>query len=165
MRMRMKMDWYTVLIVIIIGVFWCISLLLFERIRKESKKAAEADLKRNILLFHTSVEWIRLLQEKKSVAIYLEKHNYTKVAIYGMGYLGERLVEECKDSRVEVKYGIDRSAGRIYSDIPIYYPEDPLESVDAIIVTAITFYDDIKETLSKKIDCTILSLEDILNDM
>ncbi len=34
--------------------------------------------------------------------------------------------------------------------------------VDAIVVTAITFYDEIKEELSRKIDCPIISLEDIL---
>ena len=43
--------------------------------------------------------------------------------------------------------------------------EDDLKPVDAIVVTAITFFDEIKEKLSEKIDCPIISLEDILYEV
>jgi hypothetical protein len=37
--------------------------------------------------------------------------------------------------------------------------------VDAIVVTAITFFDEIEEKLSEKIDCPIISLDDILYEV
>lgn len=40
--------------------------------------------------------------------------------------------------------------------------EDKLEPVDAVVVTAISFFDEIEEALNAKTDCPILSLEDIL---
>ena len=40
--------------------------------------------------------------------------------------------------------------------------DDNLEVVDAVVVTAVTFFDEIQEKLSAKMDCPILSLEDIL---
>ena len=43
--------------------------------------------------------------------------------------------------------------------------DDLLEEVDAVIVTAISFIDEIESTLSTKISCPIISLEDILYDM
>ena len=40
-----------------------------------------------------------------------------------------------------------------------------LETVDAVVVTAITFFDEIEERLSEKVDCPIISLEDILYEV
>ena len=43
--------------------------------------------------------------------------------------------------------------------------EEKLEKVDAIIVTAVSFFDQIEEELSEKISCPIISLEDILYEV
>ena len=82
-----------------------------------------------------------------------------------MSYAGERLLEELKDSKIDVKYGIDKNADGIYSDIELVTMEDKLETVDAIVVTPIFFFDQIEEELSKKISCPIISLEDILYEV
>lgn len=79
-----------------------------------------------------------------------------------MNYVGETLLSEMAGSKVTVKYGIDKNAERIYQDIDVVLPDDALDDVDAVIVTAVTFFDEIEETLSQKVNCPILSLEDIL---
>lgn len=79
-----------------------------------------------------------------------------------MNYVGETLLSEMAGSEVTVKYGIDKNAERIYQDIDVVLPDDALDDVDAVIVTAVTFFDEIEETLSQKVNCPILSLEDIL---
>ena len=53
----------------------------------------------------------------------------------------------------------------LFSVIDIVSPEDDLETVDVIVVTAITFYEEVKEQLSEKLDCPIISLEDILYEI
>ena len=40
--------------------------------------------------------------------------------------------------------------------------DDELEEVDAIVVTPISAFGEIKQTLEKKVDCPIISLEDVL---
>ena len=40
-----------------------------------------------------------------------------------------------------------------------------MKEVDAIVVTAIVFYEDIKRQLREKANCPVISLEDILYDM
>ena len=82
-----------------------------------------------------------------------------------MSYAGETLVDELKASAIQITYAIDKNAGAIYEDVNIVSPEEDLEKVDAIIVTSITFYDEIKENLSKKISVPILSLEDLLYEI
>ena len=80
-------------------------------------------------------------------------------------YVGETLVDELKNSNITVLYGIDQKADSIYADVDIVFIEDELQEVDAIVVTAITFFDEIEEKLSEKMDCPIISLEDILYEV
>lgn len=110
-------------------------------------------------------QWVRIKQEGRNVAEYLDKRGYEKVAIYGMGHAGETLLSELKDTNIEVVYSIDKNAGQIFSSIPIVTPDNISEKVDAIIVTAITFFDEIVEQLRQKTEIPIVSLAEILFDL
>lgn len=120
---------------------------------------------KHLALFLLMNQWVKVKQDKKSIAEYLAGKGYKQVAIYGMNYVGETLMLELASSGIEVKYGIDRNADSIDLDIDIVSPEDYLEDVDVIIVTAITFFDEIEEQLNKKVNSQILSLEDILYEI
>lgn len=107
-------------------------------------------------------QWLRIKQEGKTLKPYFESHGYKRIAIYGMGHLGERLLDDLKQLDVIVAYAIDQNADNLYSDVELVTPEDNLEDVDAVIVTATFFYDEIEQKLSSKMDCPIVSLEDVL---
>ena len=68
-------------------------------------------------------------------------------------------------SSFHVAYGIDKNADSIYTDIDVVSKDENLEEVDAVVVTAITFFDEIEEELSARLECPILSLEDILYEV
>ena len=110
-------------------------------------------------------QWVKVKQEGKNLAAYFEKNGYKNIAIYGMSYAGETLLEELRETQIQVVYGIDKNAENIYSDISILSLEDTLDDVDAIVVTAVTFFDEIEDELHKKVNCPILSLEDILYEV
>lgn len=120
---------------------------------------------KHLALYLMMNQWVKAKQGNKSIADYLEKNGYKEIAIYGMNYVGETLMAELANSNIKVKYGIDKNANMIYSDIDVVTPDDVLDSVDAVIVTAITFFDEIEEALFEKMDCPILSMEDILNEI
>ena len=105
--------------------------------------------------------WLRILNEGKDVSMYFLEKGYKSVAIYGMADLGWRLLEELEDSPISVKYVIDRNYNTIYCELPVYSPSDDLPEIDAIIVTAITFFDEIKNKLDNK-DRDIISLNEVL---
>ena len=107
-------------------------------------------------------QWFATKQEGKSVADYLRSEGIKTVAIYGMSFMGQRLYEELRDTDIEVKYGIDKNCDKIYADIDIVTSEDDLEEVDAIIVTAFSFFDEIADLLMEKTDSRILSIEDLI---
>ena len=120
---------------------------------------------KHLALFLMMNQWVAVKQRGKNLADYLEKMGYKTIAIYGMSYAGERLLEELQSSSIQVKYAIDKKADRIYSDIDIVTLEERLEHVDAVVVTPVFFFDEIRKELSKKIDCPIISLEDILYEV
>lgn len=126
----------------------------FEKVFDKSQKHFE--------LFRMMSQWVKVKQEGKNLSLYLEQHGYTKIAVYGMSYAGETLINELRGTKIEVAYGIDKNADHIFTDINTVSAEDPLGKVDVIVVTAITFFAEIEEKLRGKVDCPIISLEDVL---
>lgn len=120
---------------------------------------------KHLALFLMMNQWVKVKQEGKGLAEYFEKNGYKKIAVYGMSFAGETLLDELNDTNVEVVYGIDKKADSIYLDKKILTVEDELEEVDVIVVTAITFFDEIEKTLKNKVECPIISLEDILYEI
>lgn len=120
---------------------------------------------KHLALFLMMNQWVKIKQEGKNLVSYFEKEGYKKIAIYGMSYAGETLIEELRGTDVQVAYGIDKNASSIYSEIDVSSMEDSLEEVDVVVVTAITFFDEIEKELKTKVNCPIVSLEDILNAM
>ncbi len=131
-----------------------------ERVRYKSRMS-----EKHLSLFLMMNQWVKVKQEGKNLASYFEKNGYKKIAIYGMSYAGETLIAELTETDITIAYGIDKNADSIYVDVDIMTMEDDLEPVDAVVVTAITFFDEIEEKLSEKLDCPIISLEDILYEV
>lgn len=115
--------------------------------------------------YQVLVEWLRIKQEGKSLTEFFTRNEYKTVAIYGMKELGERLYDELKDSEIEVRYVIDKNKDSVYADVDVVTPDDTLEAVDVIVVTAIHYFDEIEEALSAKVDCPIASLEDVIYEI
>ncbi len=136
-------------------------------VKLEHKKLIRARemSEKHLALFLLMNQWVICRQEGKDLSAYFEKNGFRRIAVYGMSYAGKRLIDELKDTAVTVAYGIDRRADSLSADVDIVSGDDALETVDAIVVTAITFFDQIAETLRKKTDCPIVSLEDILYEI
>ena len=132
-------------------------------VKKVAKNQEMSD--KHLALFLMMNQWVKVKQEGKRLASYFEKNGYHEIAIYGMSYAGETLVSELTGSNITIKYGIDQRANNLYEEFDIVSPEDELEEVDAIVVTSIKFFDEIEERLREKVNCPIISLEDILYEV
>ncbi len=116
-------------------------------------------------LFMLMNQWLITKQQNKDIATYFHDNNYNKVAIYGMSYVGERLYDELSKSDIEVCYAIDKRGEDMYVDLEVYTLEDDWPEADVIIVTAISFYDEISSKLAEITDIPVVSLEDILYEL
>lgn len=106
--------------------------------------------------------WLKNKQEGGKIEKYFLENQYRTIAIYGMGYVGECLLNEFLDSEVSIQYIIDRQAPAINLGVRAVTPEQVLEPVDAIIVTTIMDFEIVRDLLGKKLDCPIISIEDII---
>lgn len=125
--------------------------------------SSEEEMKNKMLKYYVTLNnWIGKKQKNINLSSYFEKIGYNSVAIYGMKEVGERLYEELKDTKTEVKYAVDQNAESIYADIDVYSPDDDLPEVDVIVVTATYYYNSILNNIKDKISCPIISLDDVI---
>ncbi len=122
-------------------------------------------IKKNEAILKMLNHWLKLKQEGRSLEGYFKENNYKKIAVYGLSYAGERLLDELKGTGIEVLYGIDRNADHMFAEVEVVSAEESLAPVDVIVVTAISYFDEIEEKLSEKVDCPIVSLEDIVYEV
>lgn len=120
---------------------------------------------KNIGLFLLMDQWVNVKQEGKKIEAYFIKNNYKRIAIYGMGSVGLRLVKELKDTEIEIAYGIDQNSANIYSDIKLVTMGEELSDVDAVIVTVAGGFDAISDKLSERMKCPMVAIEDIINEI
>ncbi len=131
--------------------------------KKVEQKAEKVDKFKSY--YNMLNQWLILRQEGKTLEKYFLDNGYKTIAIYGMGEMGNRLYDELKGTSVEVKYAIDKNAARTYSELTVIDPDDDYEPVDAVVVSAIFAFDEIEGQLSEKLDCPVVSLEDVVYEI
>lgn len=120
---------------------------------------------KNASVIATLNQLFMAVQNKRDVAGYLISKGYKKIAIYGMGNVGRRLLDILNDSEVEVLYGIDAKAENIAERVQVISVEEIKEEPDLVIVTPVFSYEEIKTNLQEKVGCKIISVESLLNDI
>ncbi len=119
----------------------------------------------------TIIKWLENEVKGKKWDSYIETYGYHKIAIYGAGDLGKYLIWELKNSKIEIECVIDRRASelRIFESYKVYTIEDfltQITDVDAIIVTAISAYNDVfNRIVEKGVDLPVLNLRDMVYEL
>ena len=111
-------------------------------------------------------DWMYLKIRGKGIDKYLLELGYHSVSIYGAGDLGQLLVSDLLQSKVEIKNIYDNNAMYIYLPIKVEkYTPRPLK-VDCIIVTSYFVFDLIKDSLLKdNPNIPILNLMNIIKEI
>lgn len=112
--------------------------------------------------FDVTNQWIELKNAGRGLEEYFEKNGWHHIAVYGMGELGNRLVEELKNSKIVIEYAIDKRSDMVFSEVELKEMDEELPKVDAIVVTPFFDYDKIEETLMEIVDYPIVSIEEVV---
>lgn len=116
-----------------------------------------------LVLFLLMNEWVKIKQMNLSVADVLMKYGYRRIGIYGMSYVGQRLVDELENTAVEIKCCIDKNtAGSTYKSKKITTIDSIGDNVDCIVVTPVFYFDEIAEEIKDKVSIKVVSLEEII---
>ena len=124
-------------------------------------------------------DWIALLEKFREmflmlnrIAIYrehgsplgkqLRDRGIRRVAVYGDGYLGKRLMGELKEYQIKTAFFIDRNADYLQEEVPVYKLEDAPDGMDAVLISLVRNYDEVKRSLQKKYHVAVYTMKDIL---
>lgn len=130
---------------------------LLKKSREDGGKMSE--------FYQVLVPWLTLRQEGRNLKEYFINHDYHSVAIYGIKELGERLCCELNGTEINVAYAIDKNSGSDFMGMQVYSPKQRLEKVDAVVVTAIHYFDEIEQELAGAVDADIVSIEDVVFEL
>lgn len=109
--------------------------------------------------------WLLLKNRNRHLGMYLEKHGYKTVAVYGAGFLGVRLIEELINYKVALSYVIDQSGKAPVPGVEVYTIEQKLPVVDLVIISVVHLYPFIENKVKQFIAADVVSLEDILLEL
>ncbi len=129
---------------------------------KNALETKERKLIKMTNYFNLLNRWMLLKDRGKSFDAFFQENGYKKIAIYGIGHFGKHLFSELKNSNIEIVYFIDNRVKYWNTNIPIITSTDAFDEVDAIIVTPIEEFINIKNELGKKVTYPIISLEEVL---
>lgn len=105
------------------------------------------------------------VQNNQMIGKYLISQGYYRVVIYGLGYLGQRLCQELKRDAVQILCGIDRRGQAATDLIEVVTLEEFHVEPDLIINTVLYDSMEIEESLHGYVNCKIIAIEDLLNEM
>ena len=162
----MKFIWglFDKVILVIIGV--CIGGYLMAHKYCKMLNESEKELDKQKYWVRLYDIWMLLKQSSVSIEEYLLNQNITNIAIYGASFLGIRLYYELKNSKVRVKYLLDKNPAIYRKDIEVKNPKaNSYEDVDIVIVTALYTYDEIKVLLMEKGCKQVKAFDEILYEM
>lgn len=107
--------------------------------------------------------WMTGRNEGKTIADFFHEEHIGRIAIYGMGELANRMVEELKDSDIQIVYGIDRDVCNTNSQIAdVYAPDDTLPEADAVVITPFLSAEAIRRTLAEHCPYRMIALDDVI---
>lgn len=96
----------------------------------------------------------------------LERKGYQNVAVYGMGELGIRLVEDIMlNSSMKLLYGLDQNAHQLSLVCPVYQLEEiyDLPKPDIIVLAAYSTDDSLKRSIADVSGCEVLKIEEAIH--
>ena len=117
---------------------------------EDSTFILQDELQKSRLFYWVLTRWVKMKNEGHSCAYVLKKRGIHSIAVYGYAEIGKLLCEELIGTDIEVRYIIDKKVEKSEDDsIKVYIPQENLPDVDAVIVTVIYYYDEIRSELEK----------------
>lgn len=123
----------------------------------------EKKLQKSVLFYWVLTHWMELKIGGSGIEDILNGMKYNHVAVYGYAELGQLLCKELAGTQVDVVYVMDKKVKDTgIVNLPVYVPQRGLQTVDAVVVTAVYYFDEIEEELSQMGYENVISLRMLL---
>lgn len=140
----------------------------FERVRNKHidsyQKSETVNVKMYVSYYRLLEKWMVLHEKGGSVKQYFMQHDIKNIIIYGLGKMANHLMEDIKESDINVVCAVDIGAINKYSHFPVITLDEEIPDADCIIITPVHEAESIKESLKNRTAVPVLSLTDILDE-
>lgn len=121
------------------------------------KRRMERNLS-NMMLLN---DWVEFIYSGNSIDKFFHDHKYSKIMIYGYGYIGTRLMQALGGTDIEVTAVMDKSVSSDKDKMLIGIDRE-VPDVDCIVVTPVFHFDEINGMLKKKTNIPVIPIDKIL---
>lgn len=116
-------------------------------------------------LFRIADQWMKYRDKNICLKQFFVEHKWYTIAIYGAGKMAEHLIYELKDTGIEIVFMMDRFIDKVdWYNGRILKPGEKIPDVDAVVVTPIMDYRNVKKQLKESYgkDIEYVSLESVI---
>ena len=126
----------------------------------------EKTLQTYMQFYRVLIRWLNIRPIGNGIINYLLDHRIKRVAIYGYADMGNLLYKELLNSDIVVTCILDKRTIKSHNiGVEILNPIDGDRTSDAVIVTAIYYYDEIKIELEELGYRNIVSLQNLIEEL
>lgn len=126
----------------------------------------EKTLQKYIQFYRVMLRWLNAMQEGADIEGFLKVRGIKTVAIYGYADIGKLLCNELSKSDIKVVSILDkRDMQSTILNLQVQRPSNGDRSVDAVLVTAVYYFDEIRAELKKLGYKNIMSLQKIVESL
>lgn len=126
----------------------------------------EKTLQKYIQFYRVMLRWLSAMQEGADIEGYLKALGIKTVAIYGYADIGKLLCNELLQSDIKVSAILDkRDVQSLIPGLQIQKPSEGDRTVDAVLVTAVYYYDEISIELKEMGYKNVMSLQKIVEGL
>lgn len=123
----------------------------------------EKKLQKSVLFYWVLTRWMDLKIKGYGIADILGKLDYHSIAVYGYAEIGQLLCRELAATGVSVSYVLDKSVRNTGMEaLQVHVPQSGLPDVDAVVVTAVYYFQEIERELLQMGYQNIISLRTLL---
>lgn len=130
---------------------------------KNSTIELEKQLQKSTLFYWVLTRWMDVNLKGFHLADVLKAQNYHSIAIYGYAELGKLLYSELARDGFKASYIIDKKVKNTEKDnLCVFFPQKGLPLVDAVVVTAVYYFEEIKKELMQLGFNNVISLRTLV---
>ena len=110
----------------------------------------------------TYTKWMQLIQARHSISEYFNSSD--RVAVYGMGKLGENICKDLAANNINLVYGIDKNniGTNKATGLPVYAPDSILPEADCIVISVTYLADEITEESGISSCVKIITIDELI---
>ena len=139
----------------------------FEHVRQRSLAEFHQEVNaRNdmyISYYRLLEKWMVVREQGRSARTYFEANGLRKIIIYGLGKMAGHLMEDLRQSDIEIVCAIDKGAVNKNAGFPVISDENDIPEADCIVITPVYAAAAICQILRDKTMISLVSLTDVIN--